>query len=81
MVAIVNNFGQILVVFNCNLSSLDQTIKFKTSYRAKPKLGQLQLILSLAQLSPSLFYFDVKLFIDLLNPFIIEDASVIQILG
>ena len=46
---------QILVVSNCKQSSLDQTIKFETSYRAKPKLGQLQLVLSLAQLSPSLF--------------------------
>ena len=46
--------GQNLVVYNCNHSSLDQTIKFQTSYRAKPKLDQLQLILSLAQLSPSL---------------------------
>ena len=49
--------GQNLVVYNCNHSSLDQTIKFQTSYRAKPKLGKLQLILSLAQLSPSLFIF------------------------
>ena len=28
---------------------------FQTSYRPKPRLGQLQLILRLAQLSPSLF--------------------------
>ena len=47
--------GQNLVVYNCNHSSLDQTIKFKTSRRAKPNLGQFQLILSLAQLSPRLF--------------------------
>merc|ERR1711888_257561 len=47
--------GQNLVVYNCNHSCLNQTIKFQTSYRAKPRLGQLQLMLSLAQLSPSLF--------------------------
>ena len=56
--------GQNLVVYKCNHSCLDQTIKFQTSYKAKPKLGQLQLMLSLAQLSPSLFnyfnYFGVK---------------------
>ena len=44
-----------LVVYKCNHSCLDQTIKFQTSYKAKPKLGQLQLMLSLAQLSPSLY--------------------------
>ena len=52
--------GQYLVIYNCNHSCLDQTIKFQTSYWAQ--LGQLQLILSLAQLSPSLFlYFLVTL--------------------
>ena len=40
--------GQNWVVYKCNQSCLDQTIKFQTSYRATPKLGQLQLILSLA---------------------------------
>ena len=49
--------GQNLVVYKCNHSCLDQTIKFQTSYKAKPKLGQLQLMLSLAQLSPSLLSF------------------------
>ena len=59
--------GQNLVVYNCNHSSLDQTIKFQTSYRAKPKLCQLQLILSLAQLSPSLFnlFFWTKIYLTL----------------
>merc|ERR1712208_124267 len=47
--------GQNLVVYNCNHYCLDQTIKFQTSHRPKPRLGQLQLMLSLAQLSPSLF--------------------------
>merc|ERR1712208_70211 len=46
--------GQNFVVYKCNHSCLNQTIKFQTSYRAKPKLGQLKLMLSLAQLSPSL---------------------------
>ena len=48
--------GQYLVVSNCNHSCLDQTIKFETSYRAKPELSHLQLMLSLAQLSPSLSF-------------------------
>ena len=31
--------GQNSVIYNCNHSCLDQTIKFQTSYKAKPKLG------------------------------------------
>ena len=40
--------GQILVVYKCNHSCLDETIEFQTSYKAKPKLGQLQLMMRLA---------------------------------
>merc|ERR1712208_281067 len=47
--------GQNLVVYNCNHSCLNQTIKFQISYRAKPRLGQLQLMLSLAQPPPACF--------------------------
>merc|ERR1712208_200144 len=49
--------GQNLVVYICKHSCLDQTIKFQTSYRAEPELSQLQLMLSLAQLSPSLLFY------------------------
>ena len=47
---------------SCYYSSLDKTIKFQTSYRAKQKIDQLQLILSLAQLSPSLlsYYYSLE---------------------
>ena len=55
--------GQTLVVYKCNHSCLDQTIKFQTSHNPIPKLGRLQLMLSLAQLSPSLFLL-VSLFKD-----------------